>query len=107
MNFFIKLTLIISILLTVGCSSLPAEKGPSMDEVFNTGSTGGTPAGALKTLKNSIKQEYSRVGDAPVMPLVRPAIIMPIWIPERVTSRGTLKGGHWIYETMEDGGFIE
>ena len=107
MNSFIKVATCISILFTFGCSSLPPEKGPSMDEVFNSGSSGGTPQGALNALKNNIRQDYSRIGSAPVMPLVRPAIIMPIWIPERVTSKGTLKGGHWIYETMEEGGFIE
>jgi hypothetical protein len=108
MDFITKKTVTIMIATFItGCSSLPPEPSIPMDQINNSGTTNYSHNNTLNLLKKHIKVDYSRIGDSPVRPLVQPMILMPIWIPEDRKSSSSLKGGHWIYESVDDGGVID
>ena len=96
----------VTIALT-GCGSLPAEKGMPMSDVFNSGNTSYNQQGALDTLREGIRSDFTRLGDSPVRPMVRPMALMPIWIPQKKFSSTTINGGRWIYESVDDGGIVD
>lgn len=107
MTFSYKAVIILFSILLAACSSLPPEKGVPMDSVFNSGSSGLDSRSAFDTLKQGMENDYSNLGGAPVLPMVRPMALMPIWIPEKKASKTNLVGGHWIYESVDDGGIVE
>lgn len=107
MNLCIKnFVLCILILLVTACSSLPPEKGPSMDDIFNSGPDGRTSNNSLNALKKSMILDYTQIGDEPVKPLTMAPMVMPIWLPSSDLSPNIRKGGQWIYEIMHEGGFV-
>jgi hypothetical protein len=101
-----SVALAIFVLLT-GCGSLPPEEGVPMDSVFNSGFSGLDSKSAFDLLKQGMENDYSNLAGAPVLPMVRPMALMPIFIPEKKASKTNLIGGHWIYESVDDGGIVE
>ena len=107
MTYIYKLLAIFTISTLYGCSGLPAEKGVPMDSVFNSNASGAYAGRELDVLRKGIQSDFTKLGNAPVVPLVRPMSLMPIWMPQRKLSATTLGGGQWIYESVDDGGLID
>jgi hypothetical protein len=107
MTCIYKLVTIVLIGSLLGCSGLPAEKGIPMDSVFNSTGSGLTAGTELDILRKGIRSDFTKLGNAPVLPLVRPMSLMPIWMPQRKLSSTTLGGGQWLYESVDDGGLID
>ena len=107
MTYSFKFTFLSFVLLLTGCGSLPPEKGIPMDDVFNSATSGLDSRSAFDMLRKGIENDYDNLGDAPVLPMVRPMSLMPIFIPEQKASKTNLIGGHWIYEAVDEGGIIE
>jgi hypothetical protein len=100
-------TLICSSLIAIvftGCSSVPVEKGPSMESIWGKGLD--SDKTSIELLREGLTVDPMLAGAEAGYPMVSAPTVLPIW--ERGSKVGDYikTDGRWIYEIVTPGGFI-
>ena len=110
-----RAALTLSLVLSTGCSTVgnvlnpfyepPTEtalKGERNDHAISGGGSGGTSGTRARAALESMSS-YQRAHDPqPVNPVIKPAIVRLMWVPDHLSAHGDLVPAHYYYVKVKD-----
>lgn len=94
-------------LTLAGCSAQRIQPGPSMDEIYESGTTQGQ-RDAVRLLRQGLAHNASTGSIDPVYPLRKPEVVAPVWRPAQTNpNTGRREGGQWQYIVIEESAWAD